>query len=507
MHAVHGPRAGRAKREVSSWTQALVRAPVSPLQLVQPVEIARYSCAGSGPGIDVIVTQRSVEEPEPSRPPAVSQQASSTSEPTERSLPSAEGTTATASPAADAGIARTLQLIVSVCLVVGLGFLVASNTLGWTARAKVTKVAHHRVAVEGRAQAFQISESVRAAPGDAAAIRVKCTPRCQSELVGIWRVGEARATLVGSSGADPGPSNGFWVNLYGQVFWPALPIVATVQNTLTGLAQLAWIFVLAQIVFPAVRRRPKFLSYEMTLDLIYVLQTQLLYLTVAGTAVGISTGWLQAHTPVLFPALSTWPLWLQVVLALWVYDFVVYWRHRLEHQLSFLWPIHAVHHTTKKVDVFTTTRLHPLELMAGGILNMWVTARFGIGQEAASIGFMLYLNYNYYVHTNVKIVYPGFLKYLFVSPFMHRWHHANEAQACDKNFGVIFAWNDWLFGTAIHPKREPLAYGIDYDPGEVARDSYLAHLVYPFQVLGLRLFRRASSLLRRRHDALNQEVA
>jgi sterol desaturase/sphingolipid hydroxylase (fatty acid hydroxylase superfamily) len=324
------------------------------------------------------------------------------------------------------------------------------------------------------------------------------------DLVGVWRAGAVYATPIAASAGQQELESSVWAHLYGRVFFPVLHVVGTIQNTLTGLAQLAWIFVLAQIVFPAVRRRPKFLSYEMTLDIMYVLQTQLLYLTIAGAAVGVSTGWLQAHTPVLFPSLAKWPLVLQVLLALWVYDFVVYWRHRLEHQLSFLWPIHAVHHTTTKVDVFTTTRLHPLELMAGGILNMWVTARFGIGQEAAGIGFMLYLNYNYYVHTNVKIVYPGFLKYVFVSPFMHRWHHAREAQACDKNFGVIFAWNDWLFGTAIHPDREPLAYGLDYADGEVARDSYLAHLLYPFQVLGVRLYRRVAALGKRRPNALNE---
>jgi len=395
-------------------------------------------------------------------------------------------------------------------LLLSLAFLVISNYAGWTARAEVTTVervcvgaaCQQKLVVAGRRQAFLVPENLSVKAGDAAAIRVRCTPGCQVDLVGVWRAGAVQATPVAPG--QPALESSVLAHLYGRVFFPALPIVGTIQNTLTGLAQLAWIFVLAQIVFPAVRRRPKFLSYEMTLDIMYVLQTQLLNLTIAGAVVGISTGWLQAHTPVLFPSLAEWPLVLQVLLALWVYDFVVYWRHRLEHQLSFLWPIHAVHHTTTKVDVFTTTRLHPLELMAGGILNMWVTARFGIGQEGASIGFMLYLNYNYYVHTNVKIVYPGFLKYVFVSPFMHRWHHAREAQACDKNFGVIFAWNDWLFGTAIHPDREPLAYGLDYADGEVARDSYLAHLVYPFQVLGVRLYRRLSALGKRRPNALNE---
>ena len=293
--------------------------------------------------------------------------------------------------------------------------------------------------------------------------------------------------------------------IYSKVFFPLLPVIATVQNTLTGLVQVAWIPVVAQIVYPAVRRRPKFMSYEMWLDIIYVLQTQLLYMTAAGAAVGISTGWLQRNTPVLFPGLAEWPYWLQVILAVWVYDFVVYWRHRLEHQTFFLWPFHAVHHTTKKVDVFTTTRLHFSELMLGGILNMWVTARFGVGHEAAATGFMLYLNYNYYVHTNVKIVHPWFLKYIFVSPFMHRWHHAREAQACNKNFGVVFAWNDWLFGTALHPNREPLAYGLDYPPGEVARDSYIAHQLYPLQVLLVRAFRRSAALVGRpRRQAANR---
>ena len=382
-----------------------------------------------------------------------------------------------------------LQVGIAVLLAISLGFIVISNAFGWSARMQVVSVerrcaegiCYQAVVLAGSKRTFRVPENVRVAPGSFADVSGRCTPRCDLEIAGVQANDEF--DLLRS--------------IYSRVFVPGLPVIATIQNTLTGLVHVAWLPVIAQMLFPAVRRRPKILSYEFWLDLIYVLQTQLLYMTALGAAIGVSTGWLQAHTPVLFPGLAQWPLWIQVVLAVWVYDFVVYWRHRLEHQLFFLWPIHAVHHTTKQVDVFTTTRLHFLELMAGGILNLWVTARFGIGEQAAGIGFMLYLNYNYYVHTNVKIVHPGFLKYVFVSPFMHRWHHASEEQAVDKNFGVIFAWNDWLFGTALHPDREPNGYGIAYAPGEVARDSYLAHQFYPLQVLCVRLFRRGSALLRR----------
>lgn len=399
---------------------------------------------------------------------------------------------------------RYVQPTLSVLLAVALLFIVSSNLLGWTAHAQVTKVTRHcegtaceqQVVVQGRQKAFVVPEHAPIAVGDVATIHATCTPGCDLGLVGIKHAGAPGFSPIG--GAEKAREGSWLTPVYSRLFLPHLSIIGTIQNTLTGLVQLAWIFVLAQIVFPAVRRRPKLLSHEMRLDVMYILQTQLLYMTAAGAAVGVSTGWLQKHTPVLFPGLAEWPFWLQVIAALWMYDFVVYWRHRLEHQLFFLWPIHAVHHTTQKVDVFTTTRLHPLELMAGGILNMWITARFGIGHEAAGFGFMLYLNYNYFVHTNVKIVYPRFLKYILVSPFMHRWHHAREPEACDKNFGVIFAWNDWLFGTAYHPGREPNSYGIDYAPGEVARDSYIAHLFYPLQVLAVRSYRRLASFTNRR---------
>ncbi len=388
-----------------------------------------------------------------------------------------------------------VQATVAALLAIGLGFIVLSNAVGWNARLQVVSVerrcaggaCHQAVVLDGSKRTFRVAESMSVKPGDFADVAGRCTPKCELEITEVHA--NAGFDLLGA--------------IYGRVFMPALSVISTIQNTLTGLVHVAWIPVLAQMAFPAVRRRPKILSYEFWLDLIYVLQTQLLYISALGAAIGVSTGWLQAHTPVLFPGLAESPLWIQVLLAVWVYDFVVYWRHRLEHQLFFLWPIHAVHHTTQQVDVFTTTRLHFLELMAGGILNLWVTARFGISSEAAGIGFMIYLNYNYYVHTNVKIVHPSFLKYILVSPFMHRWHHAREAQAVNKNFGVVFAWNDWIFGTACHPDREPNAYGIEYPPGEVARDSYLAHQLYPLQVLCVRLARRGSSLLRRLRPTAN----
>lgn len=51
-------------------------------------------------------------------------------------------------------------------------------------------------------------------------------------------------------------------------------------------------------------------------------------------------------------------LWLQFALALPLVDFVGYWRHRFMHS-KFLWPFHAIHHSSKTLDWLSNERNHP----------------------------------------------------------------------------------------------------------------------------------------------------
>lgn len=273
-----------------------------------------------------------------------------------------------------------------------------------------------------------------------------------------------------------------------EVLGHAGPAIMAIAAELDRLLLLVLICTLVQVLFPATKRRFKMLSYEGWLDFLYAFQSGLLGLTALGAGREIAIRWISRHTPGLF--LQELPFAAQLVIAVWAFDFVVYWRHRLEHRLSFLWPIHAVHHTSTQVDFLTTKRLHFLEWMIGGTLTGLVFTRLGLSGRALGLGFAIYLYHNYYIHTNVRIRYPGFLKYLLVSPFMHRWHHATDIEARDRNFGVVFAWNDWLFGTAYHPAHEPTSFGLIADPTEQVSESYIAHQLYPFRVLVQRLVRR-----------------
>lgn len=259
---------------------------------------------------------------------------------------------------------------------------------------------------------------------------------------------------------------------YAPIIWSSFEVLVGVVLTL--LVALPF-----QALFPAVRRHPKILTYEFWLDVLYSYQG--LWLSLASFYVAVN--WLVAavygNSGPYIPALAQLPYWVQVPLAVWAFDFLVYWRHRLEHTLSPMWAFHAVHHSTERVDILTTFRVHPFELITGTLVNTMVI-RAGLEPTAALLGFSIYLYYNQFIHTNVAIRFPGLLKYVLVSPFMHYWHHAKE-NVIGKNYGVVFAWNDWLFSTACHPEHYPADYGLNVPAPQRVEQSYLRQLLYPLQ--------------------------
>lgn len=271
-----------------------------------------------------------------------------------------------------------------------------------------------------------------------------------------------------------------------RIYGPYAPFIRDVARMILQIGIVCTIALPFQAFFPGVIRQPKIKSYEYWLDILYWLQGIWLslasfFVMAEGIVVAIygnSGGWI--------PGLSTLPYWMQVIIAIWAFDFVVYWRHRLEHAFVGLWAFHAVHHSAEKVDVLTTSRLHPMEVLLGMILNTGIM-RAGLHPAAAAFGFSLYLYYNYFIHTNVKVRFNGFLKYIFVTPFMHQWHHAVDEAASGKNVGVVFAWNDWIFGTAYHPDHWPSKFGLNGPASERLGQSYWWQMFYPIQLAYARL--------------------
>jgi sterol desaturase/sphingolipid hydroxylase (fatty acid hydroxylase superfamily) len=257
------------------------------------------------------------------------------------------------------------------------------------------------------------------------------------------------------------------------------------HRALVQLLLVSLVLVPLQWLWPGVRRERGRVSDEFWTDLFYWFQPAVLGATAYGTALAFVWASAGDVVPPLLPWLRAAPLWVQVVGAVWLFDILVYIRHRLEHRIAVLWPIHSIHHTAQRIDFLTTMRLHVLELFLGAVINGVAATRAGLDPKAIALGMHIYVYYNYFIHANIGLRFPKPFRYLLVSPFMHRWHHATDARAIDRNFGVVFAWNDWLFGTAYHPEEEPAEYGLPAD-APPTNESFFAHVLYPLRWLRVR---------------------
>lgn len=177
-----------------------------------------------------------------------------------------------------------------------------------------------------------------------------------------------------------------------------------------------------------------------------------------------------------FGPVGSSPLWLQCVGALVLGDFLLYWIHRLFHRRR-LWPFHAVHHSSERLDWISTFRSHPVNEIVG---NIFLSAPFlllGFSPAASFISPAVLGLYTILVHADVEWTF-GPLRYVLVSPAFHRWHHSKAAEAMDRNFASLLPLWDVLFGTCYFPSdRKPSDFGI-HEP--MAR-SWTGQMLHPFR--------------------------
>ena len=103
---------------------------------------------------------------------------------------------------------------------------------------------------------------------------------------------------------------------------------------------------------------------------------------------------------------SSLPLAIQIPLLLLVGDLLAYWSHRLFHG-SWLWPFHAVHHSSTAVDWLSSMRLHPVNDIVTRLLQ--VVPLYWMGFSGAALaGFVPFLTfYTLVLHANVTWTYQS----------------------------------------------------------------------------------------------------
>ncbi|HVM31790.1 MAG TPA: sterol desaturase family protein [bacterium] len=170
--------------------------------------------------------------------------------------------------------------------------------------------------------------------------------------------------------------------------------------------------------------------------------------------------WVADHRFGLFNQVEV-PLWLSVPWTILALDWALYYGHRALHAVPPLWKCHRVHHTDLDLDVSTGLRFHLLETAFSMLVRFLVILALGCPTLGVLWFEVLYTAALLFGHANLRLS-PGLQKILgifLVTPASHRVHHSRDRAQANRNFGFIFTWWDWIFGTYLD-KREDEARNI-----------------------------------------------
>jgi sterol desaturase/sphingolipid hydroxylase (fatty acid hydroxylase superfamily) len=211
---------------------------------------------------------------------------------------------------------------------------------------------------------------------------------------------------------------------------------------------------------------------------VVVLDTVLVRLLFPVTAVGLALA-TEAQGWGLFHAINL-PVWASTLLAVAALDFAIYLQHVLFHAVPALWHLHRMHHADQDIDVTTGTRFHPIEILLSMGIKLGVVAALG-APALAVLTFEVLLNAtSLFNHSNVQmpVWLDRILRWIVVTPDMHRVHHSIVVRETNSNFGFNLPWWDRLFGTYRDQPaagHEAMTIGIEQfrDPAEQRLDRML----------------------------------
>lgn len=236
-----------------------------------------------------------------------------------------------------------------------------------------------------------------------------------------------------------------------------MTITAYALSVGIGFLLLAAIFRPLEMAFPA--RKQAFFRPRWWLDFSYFLGQYLLWGGLVFLLLETIGAWIGAVLPPGWRAsVAAQPYWLQVAEVILLGDLLLYWGHRLQHRVGFLWRIHSIHHSIEHLDWLAAHREHPLDTIYTVALVNLPGFLLGFPLETLAGFFAFRGLWAGFIHSNVRFS-IGPLHLLVGSPELHRWHHSRDRRA--GNYANLSPLMDLLFGTYRHPDAEPGAFGLD----------------------------------------------
>lgn len=166
--------------------------------------------------------------------------------------------------------------------------------------------------------------------------------------------------------------------------------------------------------------------------------------------------------------LWTRPPWLGgpggLVADLLLLDIWIYFWHRANHEVPFLWRFHQVHHRDEFLDTTSALQFHFGEVLLSAMVRGGVIVLVALPLASVLLFEAAVTASAVFHHSNVRLPprLERLLAVIIVTPSRHWVHHHAIRADTDSNYAAICAWWDWLFGSRSATPRTPeLPIGVE----------------------------------------------
>ena len=137
------------------------------------------------------------------------------------------------------------------------------------------------------------------------------------------------------------------------------------------------------------------------------------------------------------------------MLTLVLRGFISFFTHFLSHKIPIFWRVHRVHHLDTAMDVSTTVRFHPFEFIINSIIGLPIVVLFGFPVWGLMLYELLDIVITLFSHSNTSLPkkLERILRYVIVTPDLHRTHHSAHQPETDSNYSAVFPIWDIIFNT------------------------------------------------------------
>jgi sterol desaturase/sphingolipid hydroxylase (fatty acid hydroxylase superfamily) len=136
-------------------------------------------------------------------------------------------------------------------------------------------------------------------------------------------------------------------------------------------------------------------------------------------------------------------------------DAWIYWWHRINHLVPFLWRFHEVHHLDEMLDTTSALRFHFGEVVLSSLVRAAIIFVLAVPLSSVVVFEIVVLVSALFHHSNLKLPQKleRVLSFIIVTPSIHWVHHHAKRIDTDSNYSTVLSVWDRLFSSRSKTDR------------------------------------------------------